>query len=39
MEETFSGLILPLVGRAMPNFKPIFKQYAEDLKREAERVG
>jgi len=37
MEETFSGLMLPLIGRSMPDFKPIFERYAEDLKREAER--
>ena len=37
MEEVFSGLMLPMVARRLPDFGPIFKQYAEDLKAEAER--
>ena len=37
MAERFSGLMIPLVGRAMPDFRPIFARYAEDLRREAER--
>jgi hypothetical protein len=37
MEERFSGLMLPLVGRSLPDFKPIFERYASDLKNEAER--
>ena len=37
MQEHFSGLILPLVGRKLPDFGPIFKTYALDLKREAEK--
>jgi hypothetical protein len=37
MEECFSGLMLPLVGRSLPDFKPIFETYASDLKNEAER--
>jgi hypothetical protein len=37
MEECFSGLMLPLVGRSLPDFKPIFERYATDLKHEAER--
>jgi hypothetical protein len=36
MEECFSGLMLPLVGRSLPDFKPIFERYASDLKIEAE---
>lgn len=36
MTEHFTGLILPLVGRKLPDFGPIFEAYAEDLKREAE---
>jgi len=39
MEECFSGLILPLVKRSLPDFKPIFERYAIDLKHEAERSG
>jgi len=37
MEERFSGLMLPVVGRSMPDFGPVFSRYAGDLKREAER--
>jgi len=37
MQERFSGLMLPFVGRALPDFGPVFEQYAADLKREAER--
>ena len=39
MQERFSGLMLPLVGRALPNFGPVFERYAIDLKREAERAA
>ena len=38
MEERFSGLMLPLVRRLLPDFGPIFERYAHDLKREAERL-
>jgi hypothetical protein len=38
MEERFSGLMLPLAKRAMPNFGPVFTTYANDLKRAAERA-
>ena len=37
MTERFSGLALPLVKRALPDFGPIFSRYADDLRREAER--
>jgi hypothetical protein len=37
MEERFSGLMLPLVGRSLPDFGPVFERYANDMKREAER--
>jgi hypothetical protein len=36
MEERFSGLMLPLAKRAMPDFGPVFTTYANDLKRAAE---
>ena len=36
MEERFSGLMLPLTRRSMPDFGPLFERYANDLKREAE---
>jgi uncharacterized protein YndB with AHSA1/START domain len=38
MEEHFSGLMLPFVKGAMPDFGPVFERYANDLKREAERL-
>jgi hypothetical protein len=37
MEECFSGLMLPLAKSSLPDFRPIFERYANDLKREAER--
>ena len=37
MAERFSGLILPLVRRSLPDFGPVFECYANDLRREAER--
>jgi hypothetical protein len=39
MEERFSGVMLPLVGRMLPDFGPIFERFAEDLKRESERIN
>ncbi len=39
MEERFSGLMLPLVKKSLPDFRPIFGRYADDLKREAERTN
>jgi hypothetical protein len=38
MQERFSGLMLPIAGRAMPDLGPVFERYAADLKREAERT-
>ena len=39
MEERFSGLMLPLVRRSLPDFGPVFARYATDLKNEAERIA
>jgi len=36
MEERFSGLMVPLVKKSLPDFGPIFERYARDLQREAE---
>ncbi|HMK91944.1 MAG TPA: SRPBCC domain-containing protein [Thermoleophilia bacterium] len=36
MQESFSGLLLPLARRSMPDFGPIYARYADDLKRAAE---
>lgn len=38
MEERFTGLILPLVKGSLPDFRPIFERFANDLRREAERA-
>jgi len=38
MSERFSGLMLPLARRSMPDFGPVYERYANDLKREAERA-
>jgi hypothetical protein len=37
MVEVFSGLMLPLIAKALPDFGPSFEEYARDLKAEAER--
>ena len=37
MTEVFSGLMLPLFRRSLPDFGPAFETYAADLAREAER--
>ena len=39
MQERFSGLMLPLIKGSLPDFRPIFERYANDLKREAERTA
>ena len=36
MVEVFSGLMLPLIKRSLPDFGPAFEQYARDLANEAE---
>jgi len=36
MEERFSGLMLPLVKRSLPDFGPVFERYASDLQHQAE---
>ncbi len=37
MVEVFSGLMLPMIKGSLPDFGPIFEQYAADLKAAAER--
>ena len=39
MQERFSGLMLPIVARSLPDFGPVFERYATDLKHEAERAN
>lgn len=38
MVEVFSGLMLPMIAGSLPDFGPIFEQYAADLTREAQRM-
>jgi hypothetical protein len=37
MVEVFSGVMLPMIKGSLPDFGPVFEQYAADLKREAEK--
>jgi hypothetical protein len=37
MTEVFSGVMLPMIKKSLPDFRPAFEAYAEDLKRAAER--
>jgi len=39
MQERFSGVMLPLARRSMPDFGPIYEQFADDLRRAAEEIG
>ena len=39
MEERFSGAMFALTRSMLPDFRPIFETYADDLKREAERIA
>ena len=38
MEEEFSGVLFAVVKNKLPDFKLIFEKYANDLKKEAERL-
>jgi hypothetical protein len=38
MEERFSGPLLPLIGRTLPDFGPSFEKFASGLKRRAEET-
>jgi hypothetical protein len=37
MDERFSGAMLPLIARVLPDFRSVFSAFASDLKWEAER--
>jgi hypothetical protein len=37
MQEVFTGPLLPLYGRTIPDLNPSFKQFASSLKELAER--
>ena len=36
MEEVFFGVMLPLIKGSLPDFRPVFDQYAADLKKVCE---
>jgi uncharacterized protein YndB with AHSA1/START domain len=38
MREIIDGLMLPLIRSSLPDFRPIFEQFAADLKQAAESV-
>ena len=38
MSEVYTGLMLPMIAGSLPDFRPVFEQYAQDLKQEAERA-
>lgn len=37
MVEVTSGVLLPIIRGSLPDYGPVFEQYAADLKREAEQ--
>ena len=39
MREVFSGVMLPMIRRSLPDFGPAFETFARDLKRAAETEG
>jgi hypothetical protein len=39
MREEYSGPLLPLIGRSIPDLGPSFEQFATGLKRRAESGG
>lgn len=36
MDEVFEGWMLPMIRRSLPDFRPVFERYAEDLRRACE---
>jgi hypothetical protein len=38
-EKSASGLMLPMIAGGLPDFVPVFTQYAADLKRAAESAA
>lgn len=39
MQEAFSGAMLPMIRKSLPDFGPAFETFASDLKRAAERAA
>jgi hypothetical protein len=38
VEEIFTGLLLPLIGRTIPDLQPSFNNFVEGLKQRAESM-
>ncbi len=38
MVEVFQGVMLPLIKRSLPDFRPVFAQYVQDLQQAAQQV-
>lgn len=38
MTEKIGGLMFPMAARHIPDFNPVFEQFANDLKKEAETI-
>jgi hypothetical protein len=38
MREEFTGLLSPLIARSIPDLQPAFDEFANDLKRAAEKI-
>ena len=36
MREEYTGLLVPLIARSIPDLQPAFDEFARDLKRAAE---
>ena len=39
MREELRGVMLPLIARSLPDFVPVFDQYADDLRAACERLS
>ena len=39
MAEVYSGIMLPMIAGSLPDFRPVFEQYASDLRREAQQTN
>jgi len=38
MAEVYSGIMPPMIAGSLPDFRPVFEQYASDLRREAQQT-
>lgn len=39
VEEVFTGVLLPLIGRTIPDLNPVFADFAKGLKAQAEKAS